>query len=61
MIKKVKSNLNEYSYTFTDRNSKKKVTLNNEQDSVVNRVCSSFGKRETFLLYGVSISKASIP
>ena len=41
-------------YNYTGLSNYKKVTLNNEQDNVQKRVCSSFGKSETFLLYGVT-------
>lgn len=47
-------NVEEKRYNYTGLSNYKKVTLNSEQENVVSKVCSSFGKSETFLLYGVT-------
>ena len=47
-------NIEEKRYNYTGLSNYKKITLTEEQDNVVKRVCSSFDKSETFLLYGVT-------
>ena len=46
--------IEEKRYNYTGLSNYKKITLTNEQDSIVNNICSSFGKSKTFLLYGVT-------
>ncbi len=41
-------------YNYTGLSNYKKVTLSREQEDVKNKIVSSFGKSETFLLYGVT-------
>jgi len=41
-------------YTYTGFSNYKKVTLTQEQENIVNEVTSSFNKKETYLLYGVT-------
>jgi len=41
-------------YTYTGFSNYKKVTLTEEQESIVKKVTSSFGKSNTYLLYGVT-------
>lgn len=41
-------------YTYTGFSNYKKVTLTQEQESIVDEVTSSFNKEETYLLYGVT-------
>ena len=47
-------NIEEKRYNYTGIANYKKITLTEEQDNVKNRIISSFGKSETFLLYGVT-------
>ena len=43
-----------YRYNYNTNNKDKKVILNNDQQSVINKVTNSFGTPKTFLLYGVT-------
>ncbi len=47
-------NIEEKRYHYSGLSNYQKVTLNNEQEQVANRIISSFDKSETFLLYGVT-------
>ena len=47
-------NVEEKRYNYTGISNYKKVILSEEQEKIKNRIVSSFGKSETFLLYGVT-------
>lgn len=46
--------IEEKRYNYTGLSNYKRVTLTSEQENVKNKIISSFGKSETFLLYGVT-------
>ena len=47
-------NVEEKRYNYTGLANYKKIVLSKEQESVKDKIVSSFGKSETFLLYGVT-------